>query len=512
MSPARGTMEPMPSPRRPRIVVVGDVGGGSTLHVGDEAMTETAVAELRRRGLDGLLLLSRNPADTRARYGVASIQRIGFAGLDHDAVMARLDRVLRLLEGDGDALPPGDPAHTVIRTVRDADAVLIAGGGNITTLYAEHLAERAAVGAIAARAGIPLAIGGQSLGPDFSAEDSLRVAALLRSSHLTAAREPGSFALGRALAPGTRLVETGDDAVLLGPADASDEEIARRHCLVPGGFVALSFSPASGPLGYATLLDDLRHLAGSIAARTGLPLVLVRHEGAVDAAASLADDAIAEALAPLGVTSPRVLDARTSAALTRSAALCVTSRYHGAVFALAGAVPTVALWPERYSLQKMQGLLAHHGLDDWCAPLSAIGTGHAERLISAAWEHRGAIAEHLASARPAARAHAEQWWDAVAAVLTGREPSIPGPYPTPPRLDLEGSLAAELRRMAALTLAAEGAGGHAGEDEAARWQARVRELETSNSWRMTAPLRAVSGFLRGHRDPARGGRGPGGVG
>ncbi|MCA1942962.1 MAG: polysaccharide pyruvyl transferase family protein, partial [Yonghaparkia sp.] len=185
----------MPSPRHPRIVVVGDVGAGSTLHVGDEAMTETAVDELRRRGLDDLVLLSRNPEDTRARYGVASIERIGFAGLDHDAVMARLDRVLRLLEGDGDALPPDDPAHTVIRTVHEADAVLIAGGGNITTLYAEHLAERAAVGAIAARAGIPLVIGGQSLGPDFSVEDSVRVAALLDTARLTAAREPGSSAL-----------------------------------------------------------------------------------------------------------------------------------------------------------------------------------------------------------------------------------------------------------------------------------------------------------------------------
>jgi polysaccharide pyruvyl transferase WcaK-like protein len=489
-------MDCMSTPSRRRIVLVGDVGASRTLHVGDEAMAETAIAQLRRRLDAELTLLSRAPADTRDRYGVESIERIGFAGLDHEQVMARHARVLALLAGDDDALAADDPARGVIAAIEGADGVLITGGGNITTLYAEHLAERAAVGAIAARHGVPLVIGGQSLGPHFDEGDASLVAELLDRAALAAAREPGSFALARGLAPRAAVVETGDDAALLDPADEPDAAVARRHGLEPGAFVAVSFSPASGTIGYRALLDDLRSLVASIAAATGATVVLLRHEGAIDPALTLADDAIAQALEGIvGVRSVRVRDARTTAALTRTAALCVTSRYHGAVFALAGSVPCVALWPEHYSQQKMRGLLDHHGLGTWSAPLTAIGTGHAARLVAAAWAERSAIAAHLERARPAAVDHATAWWDAVAAVLDGREPTLPGPFVAPPELAVAAPLRDELSRLAALTLLVEQSGASP-EPDAVDWHARVRELEASTSWRVTAPLRALTARIR----------------
>lgn len=492
-------MESMPSSLRRRILLVGDVGASSTLHVGDEAMAEAAIAQLRQRLDADLVLVSRNPSDTRQRYGVESVERIGFAGLAHDAVMHRHDRVLALLAGDDDALPADDPARGVIDAVASADGVLITGGGNITTLYAEHLAERAAIGAIAAHHGVPLVIGGQSLGPRFDEGDAALVAELLDGARLAAAREPGSFALARSLAPHAAVVETGDDATLLDAADESDAAVARRHGLEPGGFVAVSFSPAAGTLGYRQLLDDLRGLVTAIGRESGLPVVLLRHEGSIDPPHSLADDAIADALADLaGVSSIPVQDARTTAALTRAAALCITSRYHGAVFALAGGVPCVALWPEWYSQQKMQGLLTHHGLSTWCAPLTAIGTGHAARLVAAAWAERSTIAAHLARSRPAAVAHADAWWDAVAAVLDSRDPDIPGPYPAPAELPVATPLRDELARLASLTLLVEQSGA-APEPDPVDWRARALELERSTSWRMTAPLRAVMARLPGRR-------------
>lgn len=489
-------MESMPSSTLRRIVLVGDIGAQSTLHVGDEAMAETAVAQLRRRLTAELVLVSRAPADTRLRYGVASVERIGFAGLSHEQVMRRLARVLDVLAGDDEALPADDPAHGVIAVIAAADGVLITGGGNITTLYAEHLVERAAVGAIAAHHGVPVVIGGQSLGPSFDDGDAALVAELLDRARLVAAREAGSFALARTLAPQARIVETGDDAALLDPAGESDEATARRHGLEPGGFVAVSFSPASGTIGYRGLLDDLRAFVAAIARETRLPVVLLRHEGAVDPSKSLADDAIAAALSDVvGATSLPVQDARTTAALTRSAALCVTSRYHGAVFALAGGVPCVALWPEHYSQQKMQGLLAHHGLSTWCAPLTALGTGHAARLVAAAWAERTAIAAHLARTRPAAVTHAQVWWDAVAAVLDGREPVLPGPYPATAELPVPAPLRDELARLASLTLLVEHSGAGPAPDPV-DWRNRALELEGSTSWRATAPLRALTARIR----------------
>ena len=52
-------------------VAIGDIGPvDGMLHVGDEAMFEALVLELRARGVDRITAISSNVDDTRARYGV----------------------------------------------------------------------------------------------------------------------------------------------------------------------------------------------------------------------------------------------------------------------------------------------------------------------------------------------------------------------------------------------------------------------------------------------------------
>ncbi|MER2137912.1 MAG: polysaccharide pyruvyl transferase family protein, partial [Arthrobacter sp.] len=60
-----------------KIAILGDVGQ-PVYHVGDEAMTHAAVAELRRRGFDDLLVLSRNPAESRRAFGADSAPTLLF--------------------------------------------------------------------------------------------------------------------------------------------------------------------------------------------------------------------------------------------------------------------------------------------------------------------------------------------------------------------------------------------------------------------------------------------------
>ena len=74
-----------------------------------------------------------------------------------------------------------------------ADAVVVAGGGNMASTWPLHIFERAALPALLARAaGIPFVVTGQTLGPQLDRADPELVASLLRSARLVGVREHAS--------------------------------------------------------------------------------------------------------------------------------------------------------------------------------------------------------------------------------------------------------------------------------------------------------------------------------
>ena len=144
-----------------RLVMIGDVGAAPDYHAGDEAMLEAAVCELRARGADDVTVVSAAPEDSARRYGVAAVPRIGFsegATPGRAAREARLSEVLRAAAGQVTSLAPDDTTWAVIDAVSASDAVVIAGGGNLTTPFAEHLYERAALAGIAVACGRRLVV------------------------------------------------------------------------------------------------------------------------------------------------------------------------------------------------------------------------------------------------------------------------------------------------------------------------------------------------------------------
>ena len=98
-------------------------------------------------------------------------------------------------------LPAEDPVWSVIDAVSGADAVAVAGGGNLASTWPMHVFERAALGAIAERAGRPLVVTGQTLGPRLDPADRELVGALLRSARL---RRGARARVGRRGAPPRR--------------------------------------------------------------------------------------------------------------------------------------------------------------------------------------------------------------------------------------------------------------------------------------------------------------------
>src|ERR1700737_2711732 len=80
-----------------RLLVIADVGGEETRHIGDEAMLEANLNAFRRLIPQvSFTVVSRDPAWTAARYGVEAVAPFGFPGHPAAAVERRamLDHLL----------------------------------------------------------------------------------------------------------------------------------------------------------------------------------------------------------------------------------------------------------------------------------------------------------------------------------------------------------------------------------------------------------------------------------
>src|SRR4051812_36952199 len=159
-----------------RGIVVGDVGWPNLYHLGDEAMTEYAIDALRERGVDDITVVSADVATGEKTFGTAAVPRVNFRGRSGLAWREeRLEKIERAMQGDRAALPADDPAREVMAAVEGADAVLIAGGGNISSSFPAQLFERAAMGRIAEHYGKPFALTSQTFGPLFKSADEGRL-------------------------------------------------------------------------------------------------------------------------------------------------------------------------------------------------------------------------------------------------------------------------------------------------------------------------------------------------
>ncbi len=251
-----------------RVVAIGDIGVvDDMMHIGDEAMFESALDALAARGAD-VVGVSSAPAESSARYGIEAVGRIGFGGLARDAAESRLEAVLALAHGR-DRLPPGDTARAVVEAVAEADAVVIAGGGNLASTWPLHVYERAALAGIAARLRRPVVVSGQTLGPTLLGRDRELVGELVRSARLVGVRESSSLALAADLGSTARLGV--DDASFLG---TTEQDAAPAPS---GVLVSLSLSLDRAPR--AQTVGRVAALVDAAAETVGGPVRFHAHYG-----------------------------------------------------------------------------------------------------------------------------------------------------------------------------------------------------------------------------------------
>jgi len=411
-----------------RIVVIGDVGVlDDMVHIGDEAMFDELVHQMRSRGVDEVTAVSSNPAETSARYGVSAVPNIGFrTQRGREELDARMDLVVRTAAGDIGLLAPDDTAHAVIEAIRASDGVAVSGGGNMASTWPSHIYERGTIGEIARLLGKPLVVSGQTIGPHLTTADGEIVARLLSSADLVGLRERPSYDLSLALGvPAEQLAQTVDDASFIAdqPVDAESTP-EHPYCLV-------SLSTHVGDENRAEFQQATALLLDSIAAQTGLDIVFFAHFASVNADESRGDtvmhDAVVERMTARDTGStpdghPRVTtvhsgDSVSAARLARSAALVVSSRYHPAVFAVSGGVPTIGIPVDDYTTTKLTGALGNFGQG---ALLSAadLVAGRGAAVASALWADRDTVRARGLALAVESRESSSEWWDRVADVLS----------------------------------------------------------------------------------------------
>jgi len=398
-----------------RVISIGDVGVlDDMVHIGDEAMFDEFVTQVRARGIRDITGVSSNPAETAGRYGIEAVQRIGFDRMPRPEAVARMDAVLGVAAGDTAALRPDDPAHAVIAAVRNADGVSVTGGGNISSIWPTHIFERATLGALAAHFGKPFVVSGQTIGPVLTPDDTALVARMLGSAALVGLRERPSFDLvsGLGIAP-DRIAHTIDDASYVGIDSPAAAESA-SYCLVT--FASHVGDDNAGLrdtviAGYAALLD---HVAES----TGLEIVFLPHFGSLrgDSRGDSAMHAAVRALMAAPTREIAASDSATAAQLARGASLLVSSRYHPVVFATSAAVPTIGLSVDGYTSVKLEGALGNAG-QSGILPLAELLAGNGASIVDGVWSSRADIRAAGAATADARRAASAAWWDRVALTL-----------------------------------------------------------------------------------------------
>ncbi len=379
-----------------RIIAIGDIGVvDDMVHIGDEAMFGALVNALRARGATDIVGLSSHPAESAERYGIRALEPIGF-GADRVENEARMHAAL------GPA--PDSRAAAVIDAVREADGVVIAGGGNMTSLWPQHIYERATLGAIATAVGTPLVITGQTIGPELIDADAALVARLLDSARLVGLREPSSRALVDRLGISATAELTIDDASYL----VDERPVAGDYCLVS----------LASHVGAADRDDVVREIA-SLLDGLGLPVRFLAHFGSLVPGESRGDSVMHDRVigamrSPASVITPTTSE--EAARLAREAALVISSRYHPVVFAVPAGVPAIGIPVDDYTGVKLRGALGNFG-QDGVLPVEELVAGRGGAVASRVWARREEIRENAARLSDEKRAASADWWDRVAGAL-----------------------------------------------------------------------------------------------
>lgn len=365
------------------ILVVGDLAGVDGYHVGDEAMAEADIELLRT-------------IFPRVKIVVTSLEPTWTAhSLECDAVQSGSFKVCKTEEER--KILYARSADKFLSVVARVDAVVIAGGGNLSSSWPEHLYERALLVESAAKLSKPIIILGQTLGPKLESRHASLLRDMLCSASLVGVREVASCSVAISLGVDEgKLLRQADDALFLS---------AVRPRAFPLGFdpasrwLAVTVHPFAklGSNELSRLAEELvRGLAGC---RIGL--LFVPHVRAPEGDDGISDEGVAAELARLtgGWVFSRPT-AREAVWIAQHAYAVISTRYHPVVFASSGGVPFLSLPSDAYTVTKCLGAQAHVGMTRWSLGLSRAIAGELSFAVCELIQRREELSAWLLTTLP----------------------------------------------------------------------------------------------------------------
>ena len=345
-------------PPHPSLVILADVGA-EPFHVGDEAMLVANLEGLRR-------------LDPEVRVTVIGRKEIALGEREIAAILA------------------------------GAGGLFLSGGGNLSSTWPDLVRQRVLWMREARRRRIPIVTGGQTIGPDLTSTGRAALAETLAGIELLGARERPSAALALELGvPAERLCYQPDDEFFL-----AGHPPARRRDIpeLDEPFLAITLDLSFGLPGSLAALSRIAAQLARIATESGLELVFVPHVGPLGGLGD--EDAVVGAslrrLLRAEGARCKLLPVMTPAAtawVTQQAGMVVSSRYHPLVFGTAGAVPCLGLYRDAYTRIKVQGALAHVGMETWCVSAAAAAQGSLLAGCRHLWARRDEVRATMSRAR-----------------------------------------------------------------------------------------------------------------
>ena len=404
--------KPSDTERLPLRVFI-EFGSYHCLNVGDLAMLQVVVARLRkrypqatvhvtnaaperlRRACPDVIAVMPEPSENRGDQGYlpASVRRVVTSGPLRRPRLRPLRRVL----ASTTARPPyqrepdGGSHGDVLEVLREADLVLVSGGGAMTDAFLPHplmILDRLELGTLLGKV---TAMVGQGIGPIGDPLLAARMRAVLPSVDLIALRErrAGAPLLQTFGVSPERLHMTGDDAIELAYEHARISDGTNLANAVGVNLRRAEYSGVSPELAMMVaevLGDHARRRASEL-----LPVPISHHPGESDATtlgAILGGDGGAALQTPLEVIE-QVARCR----------LVVTGSYHAAVFAVAQGIPAVGLSGSAYYADKFGGLADL--FPEGCSVVALDAPDARERLAAAVergWDQATATRTALLSA------------------------------------------------------------------------------------------------------------------
>ena len=445
---------PAPAGKEQRIAIFGDVGQHE-YHVGDEAMTHAAIAELRKRGYRNFVVLTRDVEQTSELYGVPAAARpeVPWNAFERHQL---LQEIKHLLAG----APATERAAEAVRTFQVAfkgcSTLLLAGGGNLTSQYGGLLFERLAAVHVANSMGLTVVVSGQTVGPVLTEPDREEVAEALRLCAVLGSRERHTHDLLSSL--GLESIQVMDDAAFFaGAVELESLDVP------PSGYIVATFAPASGAMNRTDYHRHMARLLDLAHEQLQLPILLVPH---VSTPGRNDGDQECHAAVARLTKAPDVRllhqgTAEETAALTAKADLIISSRYHPVIFGLSAGVPVLPVAVDYYGEVRIGGALESWGLSSLLRSLRHLSDGGDTKWVNSIVGQRSELREHLLQHTKKLEDFHDSWWDGIAAVLGGG--SIPDKLTTLPIANTGYSLvleAAESQEAARLNASNELAIGH----------------------------------------------------